>query len=193
LILGGCDSHSVCRGTVGGNCVGSCILKMKSKLLCGLMATVLGSCLWSASAFLSHRSAVVRADDQWLVNSVNELKASSDRWIQVDLSEQMLTAWEGDRPIYSILVSTGSAVSPTPMGVFTVQAMYDSVRVEREDNTLSDIPYVLYFATHYAIHGAYWHQNFGTPVSRGSVNVAVDHAAWLYYWASLGMPVVVQP
>ncbi|NJN86581.1 MAG: L,D-transpeptidase [Leptolyngbyaceae cyanobacterium SL_7_1] len=169
------------------------VAPLKNKLLCGLVVTVLGSCLWSVPALLMQRATQIRADDQWLVNSVNELKASSDRWIQVDLSEQMLTAWEGNSPIYSILVSTGSAVSPTPVGVFTVQAMYDSVRVEREDNTPSDIPHVLYFATHYAIHGTYWHQNFGTPVSRGSVNVAVDHAAWLYYWASLGVPVVVQP
>lgn len=158
-----------------------------------LAATLLSSILWGAPALFIWNSVPAKADESWLVNSVNDLKTSSDRWIQIDLSEQMLTAWEGNRPIYSILVSTGDATHSTPLGVFTIQAMYDVVPVQRETNAISNIPYVLYYSTHYAIHGADWHQNFGTPVSRGSVNVAVDHAAWLYYWASLGMPVVVQP
>lgn len=49
----------------------------------------------------------------------------------------------------------------------------------------------MYYDGGYAIHGAYWHHNFGTPVSHGCINVAVDHAEWLYNWASIGTSVVI--
>ena len=54
-----------------------------------------------------------------------------------------------------------------------------------------DVPYTMYYDGGMAIHGAYWHNMFGTPVSHGCTNVAVNHAKWLFDWASVGTPVVV--
>jgi lipoprotein-anchoring transpeptidase ErfK/SrfK len=54
-----------------------------------------------------------------------------------------------------------------------------------------DVPFTMYYYRGYAIHGAYWHNNFGTPVSHGCTNVAVNHAEWLFDWADVGTPVVV--
>jgi lipoprotein-anchoring transpeptidase ErfK/SrfK len=51
---------------------------------------------------------------------------------------------------------------------------------------LADVPHVMYFFEDYAIHGAYWHNNFGTPMSHGCVNVNLPDAAWLYNWAPVG-------
>jgi lipoprotein-anchoring transpeptidase ErfK/SrfK len=56
---------------------------------------------------------------------------------------------------------------------------------------LKDVPYVMYFFEDYAIHGAYWHNNFGTPMSHGCVNMNVPDAEWLYNWAPLGTLVSV--
>lgn len=61
-----------------------------------------------------------------------------------------------------------------------------------EDYDVPNVPYVMYYDRGYGIHGAYWHNNFGTPVSHGCVNLAPNHAKWLFDWAEVGTKVVVQ-
>ena len=116
------------------------------------------------------------------------------RWIEVSIGEQRLTAWEGDLPILSTLVRTGKASWDTPRGTFRTFR-----KVAMEDMTLGgdpddpdyyytpDVPWIMYFLEGgFAIHGAYWLDIWGTPTSRGCVNVPVDLAAYLYEWAPLG-------
>ena len=126
-----------------------------------------------------------------LVSVMQDLQQSNQRWIQVDLKRQRLIAWEGDIPVYAVLISTGKASTPTPTGNFAVQTRLRVTRMQGEDYDVSNVPYTMYFYGGYAIHGAYWHHRFGTPVSHGCVNVAVNHARWLYNWASVGTPVLV--
>lgn len=126
-----------------------------------------------------------------LVRVMQNLQQSNQRWIQIDLRRQRLIAWEGETPIYAVLVSTGKSATPTPTGSFAVQSRYRFAHMQGEDYDVDDVPYTMYFTGGYAIHGAYWHHRFGTPVSHGCVNVAVNHARWLFYWARLGTPVVV--
>jgi lipoprotein-anchoring transpeptidase ErfK/SrfK len=64
--------------------------------------------------------------------------------------------------------------------------------MQGQDYDVPDVPYTMYYSGNYAIHGAYWHNQFGTPVSHGCVNVAVDHAEWLFNWTALGTPVIVK-
>lgn len=123
--------------------------------------------------------------------AVKDLKQSNQRWIEVDLSRQRLIAWEGKKPVHAVIISTGKASTPTVTGVFEVQTKYAVARMQGDDYDIPDVPYTMYFFEGYAIHGAYWHHNFGTPVSHGCVNVAVDHAEWLFSWAKVGTPVVV--
>jgi lipoprotein-anchoring transpeptidase ErfK/SrfK len=59
------------------------------------------------------------------------------------------------------------------------------------DYDVPDVPYTMYYDGGMAIHGAYWHSLFGNPVTHGCTNVAVNHAKWLFEWASVGTPVVV--
>ena len=61
-----------------------------------------------------------------------------------------------------------------------------------EGYDVPNVPYTMYYKDGYGIHGAYWHKNFGTPVSQGCVNVAPNHAKKLFNWASVGTTVVVQ-
>lgn len=122
---------------------------------------------------------------------MERLKQSGKRWIEIDTSRQRLFAWEGNKQVYAVIVSTGKASTPTPSGVFAIQSRHRYARMRGVGYDIPDVPYTMYYSGNYAIHGAYWHNRFGTPVSRGCVNVAVDHAKWLFEWASIGTPVVV--
>jgi LysM repeat protein len=112
------------------------------------------------------------------------------RWIDIDLTEQRLTAYQGDTAVFSTLVSTGTSRHPTPVGEFDVRTKIDSQTMSGADYYLPNVQYVMYFAGANAIHGTYWHNNFGHPMSHGCVNLPTPEAAWLYNWASIGTPVL---
>lgn len=120
-----------------------------------------------------------------------DLQSSPDRWIQIDLTEQKLMAWEGNKVVYAVSVSTGTENHATPPGTFAVQTKYEVTRMQGDDYDVPDVPFTMYYYGGYAIHGAYWHNNFGTPMSHGCTNVAVNHAEWLFNWAEVGTPIVV--
>ena len=127
----------------------------------------------------------------YLWDEMDYLKTTTERWIEINLSTQRLIAWEGGTSVYAVIVSTGQAATPTPTGIFSIYTTYEVTRMQGEDYDVPDVPYAMFYDGNYAIHGAYWHNSFGVPVSHGCTNVAVDHAAWLYNWASIGSPVVV--
>ncbi|HUF00302.1 MAG TPA: L,D-transpeptidase family protein [Anaerolineales bacterium] len=113
------------------------------------------------------------------------------RWIDVDLTNQMVYAYEGDTVVNSFVVSTGTWLTPTVTGRHKI---YVKVRVQDMRGPgyhLRDVPYVMFFSGDYGLHGTYWHNNFGTPMSRGCVNLTIEDAAWLFNWASVGTVVNV--
>lgn len=115
------------------------------------------------------------------------------KWIQVILAEQRLIAWENGQVMRSVAISSGTARTPTPRGRFRITRKYPRLRMRGADYDLPNVPYVMFFRRGgYAIHGAYWHNNFGTPMSHGCINMPIDEAGWLYRWAPVGTPVVVQ-
>jgi lipoprotein-anchoring transpeptidase ErfK/SrfK len=122
-----------------------------------------------------------------------QLRASDERWIEIHLSNQRLIAWEGNKPVYAVIVSTGKPGTPTWPGIFRVQRKLPIDRMRGADYDVPNVPHVMYYYGGYAIHGAYWHQRFGTPVSHGCTNVAPDHARWLFNWADVGTPIVIRP
>jgi len=130
------------------------------------------------------------ADDSSDSYSEPDPEPSGGRWIDIDLSEQVLTAYQGDTAVFSSLVSTGIDGLNTPAGEFAIEAKVDSQTMSGPDYYLPDVPYVMYFYGADAIHGTYWHNNFGSPMSHGCVNLPTDAAGWLYNWASIGTPVV---
>lgn len=146
----------------------------------------------SSSAAKPRPTAPPPEDRDWIAAWVSDLKQSSDRWIQVILSEQRLIAWEGDKQVFSTSVSTGRDGDWTPTGVYNIEEKFKTARMQGDGYDIPNVPYVMYFFGSYAIHGTFWHHNFGTPVSRGCINLEDDQAAWLFYWASEGTPVIVQ-
>ena len=111
----------------------------------------------------------------------------------VDLSEQRLYAYEGDTLVRTTLVSTGVAQYPTVTGTFYIYLRLPSQRMVGPGYDLPGVPYVQYFYKGYGLHGTYWHNNFGTPMSHGCVNLPTEEAEWAYNWADYGTPVIVQP
>jgi lipoprotein-anchoring transpeptidase ErfK/SrfK len=117
--------------------------------------------------------------------------ADGKRWIEIDISDQKLIAWQGDVPVFETIVSTGKPGWRTLPGKFKVYVKYDETRMRGADYDTPDVPWTMYYSGAFAIHGAYWHNNFGTPVSHGCVNLRVPEAKALYEWASVGTEVIV--
>jgi lipoprotein-anchoring transpeptidase ErfK/SrfK len=128
-----------------------------------------------------------------IASRIEELERSGQRWIEIRLRSQRLFAWEGDRRVLAVIISSGRAGMETPTGVFAVQSKHRVARMQGANYDVPDVPHVLYYSGNYGIHGTYWHSNFGTPMSHGCINVATDHAKTIFNWASVGTPVVVRP
>lgn len=113
------------------------------------------------------------------------------RWIDVNLSQQRVYAYEGDVIVNSFVVSTGTSRTPTVTGKFKIWIKLRSTTMSGPGYHLTNVPYTMYFHKGYGLHGTYWHNNFGTPMSHGCVNLRTEDAAWLYNWASVGTVVNV--
>ncbi len=113
------------------------------------------------------------------------------RWIDVNLSTQSVYAYEGDTVVNSFVVSTGTAYTPTVTGKYKIWIKFVSTDMSGPGYYLPDVPYAMYFYKGYGLHGTYWHNNFGTPMSHGCVNLRTSDAEWLYYWATVGTVVNV--
>lgn len=131
----------------------------------------------------------------------NNYSTTTNKSITVDRSEQKLYAFEGNELFMEISISTGLELTPTPRGIFTIFKKTPSRYMQgplpnlssRQVYDLPGVPWNLYF-THggAVIHGAYWHNSFGTAYSHGCVNVEPDLARKLYDWAPLGTEVIVK-
>lgn len=112
--------------------------------------------------------------------------ANDERWIEVNLTTQTLTAYAGAMPIQTFIVSTGTWQYPTVTGEYRIYVKYPAADMAGPGYYLPSVPSVMYFYEGYGLHGTYWHNNFGTPMSHGCVNLRTDEAAWLFEWASVG-------
>jgi lipoprotein-anchoring transpeptidase ErfK/SrfK len=119
-----------------------------------------------------------------------------EHWIEVNLSTQYLIAWEGDVDVNETYVSTGRPGFDTPTGTFYINSKLDETDMEGVINgeyyDVPSVPWVMYFTDlGHALHGTYWHNNFGETMSHGCVNLPMDFAEWLYGWADIGTRVEI--
>src|SRR3989338_274518 len=123
--------------------------------------------------------------------------ASDNKWIEIDLSEQRLYMKEKDRTVGSFLVSTGKW-APTPTGQGRIWTKLRYARMTGGSKALGtfydlpNVPYTMYYDRGYGIHGAYWHNNFGQPMSHGCTNMRPEEAKIVFDWASVGTRVIVR-
>lgn len=131
---------------------------------------------------------------------------AEEKRIMIDLTTQHLYAKEGDRTVMDFLVSTGKW-GKTPTGTFTIWIKLRYTRMVGGNKALGtyynlpNVPYTMYFynasvpkTMGYGVHGAYWHNNFGHPMSHGCINMREADVAKLFYWADppkVGVPLGV--
>lgn len=114
-----------------------------------------------------------------------------DHWIDINLSQQRLYAYEGESLVNSFIVSTGTWQTPTVTGTYNIWVKLKSASMSGPGYYLPDVPYIMYFYKDYGIHGTYWHNNFGTPMSHGCVNLTISDAEWVYNFTKVGTVVNV--
>jgi hypothetical protein len=124
---------------------------------------------------------------------------ANERWIDVELASQTLVAFEGSKPVYATVVSTGRAPGSTPRGVHRVWVKLRSSTMSNADDaqdagvdaatySIEDVPWVQYFSNGVALHGAFWHKRFGNVTSHGCVNLAPLDAMTLFDWTLPRLP-----
>ena len=117
-----------------------------------------------------------------------------EKWIDINLSNQTVTAYENGKAVLNVAVSTGTTGWETHTGEFrTNSRIYeqDMGCVDGYEWCTRDVPYVMFFNGDEGFHGTYWHNEFGRPMSHGCVNMTITDAEWLFYWAPIGTEVSV--
>ncbi len=112
----------------------------------------------------------------------------NEKWVEVNLFEQTMSAYEGDKLVYATLVSSGMPLWPTLKGLYRISAKVKLGKMTGGDKIdyyfLEDVPWAMYYYGGYSLHGAYWHDGFGFPRSHGCVNLSLRDAKWLFDWSA---------
>jgi LysM repeat protein len=112
--------------------------------------------------------------------------------VLVILRQQRVYFYENGKLVRTSLSSTGLPRTPTVVGDFKIYVKYRAQTMYGPGYYLPSVPYVMYFFRDYGLHGTYWHNNFGRPMSHGCVNLPTPVAEWLYNWSEVGTPVFVR-
>jgi hypothetical protein len=156
---------------------------------------------------IAGRAYMITADgllvrkDHLLIPDLQALPKGLDpweRWIDVSVSQQMLVAYEGTRPVYVTLVSSGRKGTKedpyeTPRGRWRIYSKHVSTTMDGSSATdgnysIQDVPWTMFFSGSYALHGAFWHRSFGAVRSHGCVNLGPSDARWLFHWSTPLLP-----
>jgi len=154
---------------------------------------------------------VVKDGPVFRVDALGEVPANvgaNDVWIDVAIASQTLVLYRGTTPLWATLVSTGvdgagdpEKTKSTPRGLWRIRSKHITARMAGEEKPpaqeggkpdpryrVDDVPYVQYFHAGYALHGAYWHDNFGTPRSHGCINLSPKDALYLFKHTTPNVP-----
>jgi lipoprotein-anchoring transpeptidase ErfK/SrfK len=120
---------------------------------------------------------------------------ADERWIYVDLRTQTLVALVGSTPVYATLVSSGKESEEedkdhrTPPGEWHIREKHVTTTMDGDGTaagdlpySIEDVPFVMYFQGSYALHGAFWHRNYGVRMSHGCINLAPLDAKYLFFF-----------
>jgi hypothetical protein len=139
--------------------------------------------------------------DQWvhsnylrllLPNSRPADIGANEKWVEVNLTEQTLIAYEGDRPVFATLSATGRRGLETQKGLFRTWAILRHGPMQWENvspaYSLANVPWIMYFNRGQGLHGVYWHDLYGTVRSAGCVNLSPHDSHWIFQWAIPDFP-----
>jgi len=124
-----------------------------------------------------------------------------ERWVDVNLAQQSLVLFDGTKPLYATLISTGKSSKikdkdhSTPTGIWRIREKHITTTMDGDGTaagdlpySIEDVPYVMYFFKSYAVHGAFWHRNYGTQMSHGCVNLSPLDAKRIFFMTDPKMP-----
>jgi hypothetical protein len=126
--------------------------------------------------------------------------APGEKWIDVNITTQTLVAFEGDKPVFATLVSSGRHDDKDPtkdhrtkVGTFRIREKHIAATMDADSSTdgpysIQDVPWIMYFEGSYALHGAFWHLSFGHERSHGCVNLMPKDARTLFAWTGPKVP-----
>ena len=149
-------------------------------------------------------------DDGWWMKAAEGTKTKpgeppkdlkpGEKWVDVNTTAQTLVAYEGDKPVFATAVSTGLVDKTdkekdhhTPPGTFRIREKHVASTMDGDvasdgPYSIEDVPWIMYFSGSYALHGAFWHNNFGRTKSHGCVNLAPQDAKALFAWTEPKLP-----
>ena len=126
-------------------------------------------------------------------NTIPPEGVDNGRWIEVNLKDQTIAVYDQEHMVFATMIASGIEPFWTRPGLFQIYQKLDSTpmrgsfEADRSDAYyLEDVPWTMYYDKARALHGAYWHNGFGTPRSHGCVNMSVGDSRWLYDWAGEG-------
>jgi hypothetical protein len=161
---------------------------------------------------VSHKTVIYRQTTEgWWMKGIDgtftdpgsppEGLAPGEKWIDVNLTRKTLVAFEGDKPVYAALVSPGKKSKKkakdhsTIKGTFRIREKHIAVTMDGDGTvagdlpySIEDVPYVAYYDGSYALHGAFWHNNFGHEMSHGCVNLSPLDAKKIFFWSEPRLP-----
>jgi len=133
-------------------------------------------------------------------DSFPSVATGTRKWIDISIKHQTLVAYVGTKAVYATLISSGRGglgdpekVPATARGTFMIHSKHVSATMDGDEDksdsfNLLDVPFVQYFHKGYALHGTYWHDEFGELRSHGCVNLSPIDAAWLFEWTDPVVP-----
>lgn len=156
---------------------------------------VLGEQSFDGAEYVKSAHGFIKRDEVRIARAIPRPEgiSAAQKWIHVDLSEQTLVAYEGDKPVFATLIASGKPGHDTPTGMYRISQKYVSTTMRGDDPIdglydVEDVPWTMYYHEGYALHGAYWHDTFGNVRSHGCTNIAPADARWLFYWTSPELP-----
>lgn len=129
---------------------------------------------------------VIPSAGEYIPENIPAAPIATGKAIVVSTSQQRIYAYENGQMIHTHLTSTGLPATPTVLGDYKVYVKYRATDMSGPGYYLPQVPYTMYFYQGYAIHGAYWHNSFGRPMSHGCVNLPIAEAEWFFNWAEVG-------
>ena len=140
-------------------------------------------------------------DDAWVAKSQLRIASfteppagvgADEKWFDIDRDQQVLVAYEGTRPVYATLVSTGKLKHETPTLIARIATKHEHTTMANtkgdEAYSVADVPWAMFYDRDYALHTSYWHDGFGSTRSHGCVNLSPRDARALYHWSSPDVP-----
>jgi hypothetical protein len=125
---------------------------------------------------------------------------ASEKWVDVNIDKKTLVLFVGDEPVYAAVVSPGKRSRnkkknhATPTGTWRIREKHVAVTMDGDGPSgdlpysIEDVPFVAYYSGSYALHGAFWHSNFGREMSHGCVNLAPHDAKYVFGWVEPQLP-----